>query len=219
MAGRKAGRKQKETAPSAQWLARLAPAQKRSRERFERILACAAEVMAEKGSEAFRMSDIVERTGIAFGSLYQYFPDKTAIVGTLAERYNAIGHDCVRRDLSAMRGFTDLHATLCRITDSYYQMFLDEPVMRDIWQATQADRALQKLDEEDGALLAGLLSDALRGIAPDVSEAALSAFSQLAMILMAAAVRHAITLPPKEGRRILSLFKRMLPNDLSALEA
>ena len=45
--------------------------------------------MAEKGSEAFRMSDIVERTGVAFGSLYQYFPDKTAIIGTLAERYNA----------------------------------------------------------------------------------------------------------------------------------
>ena len=51
--------------------------------------ACAAELMAEKGSEAFRMSDIVERSGVPFGSLYQYFPDKTAIIDTLAERYNA----------------------------------------------------------------------------------------------------------------------------------
>ena len=39
------------------------------------------------------------------------------------------------------------------MVDSYYQVFIDEPVMRDIWQATQADRALQKLDEEDGANL------------------------------------------------------------------
>ncbi len=69
-------------APSG--LARITPTQQRSRERFERILASAAEVMAEKGSEAFRMSDIVERTGIAFGSLYQYFPDKSALIGTLA---------------------------------------------------------------------------------------------------------------------------------------
>ena len=60
----------------------------------------------------------------------------------------------------------DLHPALCRIVDSYYRMFIDEPVMRDIWQATQADRALQKLDEEDGAYLAGLLGDALRRIAP-----------------------------------------------------
>ena len=42
-------------------LARLVPTQQRSRERFERILVSAAQVMAEKGSEAFRMSDIVER--------------------------------------------------------------------------------------------------------------------------------------------------------------
>src|SRR5258708_5001901 len=127
-------------------LARLVPTQQRSRERFERILESAAEIIAEKGSEAFRMSDIVERTSVPFGSLYQYFPDKTAIIGTPAERYNAIGRDCVRRDLSVVKSARDLHPALCRIVDSYYQMFIDESVMRAIWQATQADRALQKLD-------------------------------------------------------------------------
>jgi hypothetical protein len=75
------------------------------------------------------------------------------------------------------------------------------------------------LDEEDGAFLAGVLSDALRRIAPEVTGAALSAFSQLTMTLIAATVRHAITLPPKEARRILTLFKRMLPRDLAALDA
>src|SRR5262245_14785117 len=121
-------------------LTRLVPVQKRSRDRFELILATAAEILTEKGSEAFRMSDIVERTGIAFGSLYQYFPDKTAIIGTLAERHNKVGRECVARDLSVMKSAGDLHSALCRITDSYYRMFIDVPVMRDIWQATQADR-------------------------------------------------------------------------------
>src|ERR1700751_5382597 len=143
----KAGRK---TAAAA-GLARLVPTQQRSRERFEKILECAAALMAEKGSEAFRMSDVVERTGVPFGSLYQYFPDKTAIIGTLAERYNAIGRDCVRKELLGLRTLAGLHTILRRITDSYYQFFIDEPAVRDIWQATQADRALQKLDEEDGA--------------------------------------------------------------------
>jgi len=214
MAGRKSKRNQPKTVAGSQGIARFVPAQKRSRERFERILACAVEVTAEKGSDGFRMSDIVERTGIAFGSLYQYFPDKTAIIGTLSQRYNAIGHDCVRKELSALKALGDLHDVLCHITDSYYQFFLDEPAVRDIWQATQADRALQKLDQEDGAFLTGLLIDALRAIAPHVSEAALSDFSQTMMVLMSAAVRHAITLPPKEGRRILHLFKGMLPRDL-----
>ena len=200
-------------------LTRLVPVQKRSRERFEQILASAAEILAEKGSEAFRMSDIVERTGVAFGSLYQYFPDKTAIIGTLAERHNATGRDCVRRDLSVVKTASDLHPALCRIVDSYYQMFIEVPVMRDIWQATQADRALQKLDEEDVACLAGLLSDALRRVAADAPKPAREAFARLTMTLIAAAVRHAITLPPKDARKMLSLFKRMLPNDLVVLEA
>lgn len=204
--------------PAAPALARLVPTQQRSRERFERILECAAALMAEKGSEAFRMSDVVERSGVPFGSLYQYFPDKTAIIGTLAERYNAVGRDCVRRDLAAVKGTRDLHPALCRITDSYYQMFTDVPVMRDIWQATQADRALQKLDEEDGAYLAGLLADALRRIAPDAPAAALASFSRLIMTLIAAAVRHAITQDAKEAARLLNLFKRMLPKNLTALE-
>ncbi|OJB11775.1 TetR family transcriptional regulator [Burkholderia ubonensis] len=199
--------------------ARLVPAQQRSRERFERILACAAEVMVEKGCDAFRMSDIVERTGIAFGSLYQYFPDKTAVIGTLAERYNALGHECVRRDLSRMKRVEDLHGTLCRITDSYYRMFADEPLMRDIWRATQADRALQALDEADGAFLAGLLTERLREIAPDARDAQLSAFSELTMVLITAAVRYAIGLPPKAARQRLAMFKRTLPVDLAVLEA
>ncbi|WP_076859512.1 TetR family transcriptional regulator [Bradyrhizobium mercantei] len=198
-------------------LARLAPTQQRSRERFERILASATEIMAEKGSEAFRMSDIVERSGVAFGSLYQYFPDKAAIIGTLAERHNAVGRDCVRRDLAVVATARDLHPALCRIVDSYYEMFMREPVMRDIWQATQADRALQKLDAEDMAALSGLLSDAVRRVAPTMPAATLATYSTLTMTLIAAAVRHAITLPSKKARQTLTQFKAMLLHDLAGL--
>src|SRR5439155_9782121 len=50
-------------------------------------------------------------------------------------------------------------------------------MMRDIWRATQADRALQKLDEEDGADLAGLLGDTLGRIEPKLPATALASFS------------------------------------------
>ncbi len=206
-----------EAEADAAGLGRLVPAQKRSRERFERILACAEEVLAEKGSDAFRMSDIVERAGVPFGSLYQYFPDKTALIGTIALRYNAVGRACVAKELQAVKSAEHLYPALCRIADGYYRMFIDNPVMRDIWTATQADRALQKLDEEDCAYLSGLLDGALRTVAPDVSRTARADFAQLTMTLVAAAVRHAIVLDAKEAKRILALFKRLLPRDLSAL--
>lgn len=162
---------------------------------------------------------VAARTGIAFGSLYQYFPDKTAIIGTLAERYNAIGHECVRRELTHLKELRDLYPVLCRLTDSYYQFFLTEPIVHCIWQATQADRDLQKLDKEDVAFLATLLSGALRRAAPKTSRASLSAFAQVVMVLISAVVRHAIALPRNEGREVLELFKRVLPKDLSTLKA
>jgi len=175
--------------------------------------------MAEKGSDAFRMSDIVERTGIAFGSLYQYFPDKSAIIGTLAERYNAIGRDCVQKELVGIRSLHDLHETLWRMTAAYYQFFVDEPAVRDVWYATQVDRTLQELDKEDGVFLANLLFEALRPLAPSVSGQRLVDFCQMVMVLIAAAVRHAITLPTKDGRRALNAFKELLPHDLGSDQA
>ena len=141
------------------------------------------------------------------------------MIGTLAERYNEAGHVCVRRDLATMKTLDDLHATLARITDSYYRMFVDEPLMRDIWRATQADRALQALDRADGEFLAGLFADALGEVAPDIPHAQRSTFAELMMIQIAAAVRHAITLPPKAAQQILAMFKRALPRDLSVLGA
>lgn len=104
---------------------------------------------------------------------------------------------------------SDLHPALCRIVDSYYEMF-----MRDIWQAKQADRALRTLDAEDMIILSGLLSDAVRRIAP---AAALGTFADLTMTLIGAAVRHAITVPPNQARRALALFKSMLPRSLATV--
>ena len=59
MSGRSPKQDQAQSMTEARRIVRLVPTQKRSRERFERILACALEVMAEKGSDAFKMSDIV----------------------------------------------------------------------------------------------------------------------------------------------------------------
>ncbi len=191
--------------------ARAVPVQQRSRDRFERILNCAMELMAEKGSDALRMSDIVERTGVPFGSLYQYFPDKTAIIATLAERYNAIGRECVQKELSALQTPGDIHAVLCAITDSYYRFFLDEPTVRHVWQATQGDRALQRIDEADGLYLTGRLVEALQGVLRDAAEQAVADFAQVVMVTIAAVVRHAVTLPPDDADRVLETFKRMLP--------
>ena len=64
---------------------RRMPSQQRSRERVERMLNCAAGLIADQGSDAMKMSEVARLADISIGSLYQYFPDKSAIIRALAE--------------------------------------------------------------------------------------------------------------------------------------
>lgn len=65
---------------------RRRPRQERSRRRVEALLDAAAQVFAEAGFEAATTEAIAARAGTSIGSLYQFFPSKTALFVALAER-------------------------------------------------------------------------------------------------------------------------------------
>ncbi|GIN59546.1 TetR family transcriptional regulator [Lederbergia ruris] len=52
-------------------------------ERFMEILTAARSVLAEKGFDATKVSEIVERAGVAKGTFYLYFPSKLDLVFAL----------------------------------------------------------------------------------------------------------------------------------------
>jgi len=196
---------------------RRIPSQQRGRERVERILAIATELIARNGSDALRMGEIVEKADVSFGSLYQYFPDKTAIIRVLAERFNEQGRQCVEDELLAIKSIGDLQVGLGRIIDGYYAMFLGEPVMRDIWHATQADKLLQQIDAEDTEWHSQAFLAVLKRLWPERDHVELARIARLTMQLVAAAVRYAISVEREEGDKAIALFKAMLPADLGAI--
>lgn len=65
---------------------RKRPVQRRSRETVETILEAAAQVFERHGYAAGTTNRIAERAGVSVGSVYEYFPNKDAIVVALAER-------------------------------------------------------------------------------------------------------------------------------------
>jgi len=193
---------------------RRIPTQRRSRERVQRMLEVASRCIVEKGIDAVRMSEIAELSGVSIGSLYQYFPDKTALVMTLADRYNKEGRDCVNAALKAVNSEDELLLAMLRIVDGYYQMFLTEPVMQAIWQATQADKTLQEMDAQDCNVHKSLLLDTLLRIRPTHEKETLVAIAALVMQFIGTTVRLAISVDRKEGDRIIERFKQMLENSL-----
>lgn len=64
----------------AQVASRKQPQQARSTELVAAILDAAAQVLADKGATRFTTARVAERAGVSVGSVYQYFPNKAAIL-------------------------------------------------------------------------------------------------------------------------------------------
>jgi AcrR family transcriptional regulator len=80
---------------------RREPQQARSRERVRRLLAAAEAVLVQDGYDALTVRRIAAEAGVPVGTLYQFFPDKQAIVDALAltylEEFTAVLDDVVDR--------------------------------------------------------------------------------------------------------------------------
>jgi AcrR family transcriptional regulator len=68
-------------------VSRRTPQQERGERRLAQLLEAAACVMAEVGYDAATMTEIAERANASIGTLYQYCPDKEAIVRALRRQY------------------------------------------------------------------------------------------------------------------------------------
>jgi AcrR family transcriptional regulator len=189
--------------------------QQRSRERLEKILSAARSLIAERGSDQMKMSDIASLAGISIGSLYQYFPDKRAIIKSLAERYNAENRRCIEEALEGVEDQKSLLVAFADLFDQYYDLFLAEPVMRDIWSGMQADKALMALELKESRHCGALLADAMRRAHPKANARRVRATAFLIWQLGEATMRLAVTVDRAEGDMIVAAFKRMVERELA----
>jgi AcrR family transcriptional regulator len=196
--------------------ARRSPVQQRSRERVQRILAAATELIAKGGSDALRMSEVAEQARISIGSLYQYFADRNALVRALAERFQAESRNCIEAGLAKAKDISGFGDAFGDLIDIYYGLFLAEPVMRDIWAAMQADRNLREAELAESRVNGALVAGVLLRLKPKADEQALAAKAFLVMQLGEATMRLAVSVPRAEGDRLVETYKRMAIAELLA---
>ena len=73
--------------------ARREPVQGRSRATVEAVVEAAAQVFQREGYAGTTTNRIAERAGVSVGSLYQYFPNKDAILVALTQRHLEEGYE------------------------------------------------------------------------------------------------------------------------------
>ena len=66
---------------------RKLPQQDRSKITVDAILTATAHILTEEGYDTASTNRIAELAGVSIGSLYQYFPNKEALVASLVERH------------------------------------------------------------------------------------------------------------------------------------
>lgn len=66
---------------------RKLPEQGRSRATVDAIVDAAAHILIKHGYDAFTTNRVAERAGVSIGSLYQYFPNKDALLSELMRRH------------------------------------------------------------------------------------------------------------------------------------
>ena len=69
---------------------RKQPLQARSRETVGAIVEATARILEKDGHDGFTTNAVAERAGVSIGTLYQYFPDKEALLGALIARETSL---------------------------------------------------------------------------------------------------------------------------------
>jgi AcrR family transcriptional regulator len=132
---------------SARISSRKQPQQARSAELVATILQAAVQVLAKEGAQRFTTARVAEKAGVSIGSLYQYFPNKAAILFRLqsdewrqtSELLRGILEDVRRPPLQRLRNL--VHAFIrSECDEAAVRVALDDaaPLYRDAPEAKQA---------------------------------------------------------------------------------
>ncbi len=117
---------------------RRAPMQRRSVERVQRMLDAAQQLVSEVGYDALTTTLIAERADVSIGSLYQFFPDKQAVVRAVALR-NLERFSERLAELVSGAQFANWWDMVSAVIDEYVSMHQDVPGFRAIRFGDVAD--------------------------------------------------------------------------------
>lgn len=139
---------------------RRVPVQERSAARVQRMLDACAALVDEYGYDGLTTTLLAERAGVAIGSIYQFFPDKRAVLAALTmrnlETYLArIGRRFAEGNLAHWWEGVDA------VIDEYVAMQRGTPGFRGLHFGDIVDTHLLDPDRDNNAVIVSKLRDLL----------------------------------------------------------
>ena len=145
---------------------RRTPRQTRAQQTVDFILEAAAYILSQDGLEGFTTNRVAERAGVNIASLYQYFPNKDAILGELQARHIAAPLEGYSQLLDRLRDLP-LEAAVRTIVDVAFDRHAREPTMHKLFLETLPRRTRRPNDHSENvrfSKLAAILMPKCRGV-------------------------------------------------------
>ncbi|MBL0370413.1 TetR family transcriptional regulator [Rhizobium sp. KVB221] len=200
--------------PNGKTILRRPPKQDRSRERVDEILVAAKRLIGEKGVDAVKMREIAALAGGPISSVYQYFPNKSAIIATLYNKWAQELADVMKSQMAGVENLDGLIDAISSILDFYYERIASDPAILDLLNAIQADKALHNIDIAETKFHVDLLCSVARTW---VDTERYDAFRRIAFMMFQLAngvVRMALAGEPAEAGAILADYKMVIQTQL-----
>ncbi len=189
---------------------RKKPQQARSKARYNLILSVARDLIGKQGNDAVSVRDIAGVANIPIASIYQYFPDKNAILWALVEeRLSDFEHEVESRTSSA-QSLDDLAVASEELFWAFSNLFVQDPALAQIWRSIQANVTLRELDRTYTERLAEHYVINARRLGSPVKVSDLRDFAVLAGHLGTAAVQVIQDMPRRKRKRTFQIFVQMV---------
>jgi len=136
---------------------RRKPVQARSQARVQRILDVAEDLFTNQGYAATTTKEIAAQAQMPIGSLYQFFPNKGAIVQALFVRYNDLLHQRLALFDDAELSKLPLPTFVDKLTDIGINFYLEHPGYHKIYM--EAQDLMSELDKIEKAVDAKFIQE------------------------------------------------------------
>ncbi len=181
---------------------RSQPRQARSKQTFDAILSAAAELLDERGWEGFNTNLLAERAGCRVSAVYRYFPDKLAVVTTLAEKVvGEWGQQLADFD-QALGEKQDIRVVWPEYLHRFISSVEQQQGALAIRRAMQATPALRAIDQADNERMAALMAHQLANYIPGLSAAEAATAARVLIESAVPLIDLALDSSPAESERI-----------------
>jgi AcrR family transcriptional regulator len=189
---------------------RKKPQQERSIQRLEAIMAASIRLVTEKGVSALTMSEIAAQAGIPIGSLYQFFPEKAAIIRALHDHFTKSISGTTTTVFSGVKTREEARDRAGESLIKFYQMFTKEPVYLSMWTATLSDPDLKQLSTAShDRIITAFLAD-LGDLVPEEDQERMRANLKLQILSTGEVIRFIAGLPEAQAQIYIVQWQKFI---------